>query len=601
MKTNKTIPLRTEIENKYKWKLEDIYSSEKEYEEAFKNSLQNIENLSKLKGTLKNSSDTLLFCLKECDRVSLEIDKIYVYSNMKLHEDSTVSKSQILSNRAESLITEYLSKTAFITPEIIEIPEETLKQFIEENEALKVYTHFLENIQREKKHILSEKEERIISKYSEILSAPQTIFTMLNDADMTFDDIENENGEKVQLTKGRYVSFLENKSRTVRENAFNSLYNSYISHKNTIAASYYGNVKSDTIQAELRGYSSALELALSDDNIPTSVYDNLIETVHKNIHLLHRYVDLRKKLLGVDELHMYDLYVPLTSDFDMEIPYEKAKEIVKEGLKPLGKDYIENLEKGFNGGWIDVLENKGKRGGAYSWGTFSVHPYVLLNHQNDVNSTFTLAHEMGHALHSYYTWEKQPYIYSGHKIFVAEVASTCNEVLLIKHLIETAKDKEFKKYLVNHFLEQFRGTFFRQTMFAEFEKIAHEMVQKGEPLTAENLSEVYHKLNEYYFGENIIIDEKIDIEWARIPHFYNSFYVYQYATGYCAAIALAEKILKEGESAVEKYKDFLRKGNSEYSIDLLKGAGVDMTEKTPIESALKVFENLIDEMEKLFS
>lgn len=600
MKNGKSIPLREEINNKYKWHLEDIYSSKEDFEKAFENSKNEIDKILSFKGKLNNSSDTLLNCLKECDRISLEIDKIYVYANMKFHEDSTVSESQILSNRAESLITEYMAKTSFITPEILTIPKENLNKFIEENKSLKLYTHFLENIQRESKHILSDSEEKILSQFSEISSSPQNIFTMLNDADMTFKDIENEKGEKVQLTKGRYVSFLENKSREVRKEAFNSLYDSYLDHKNTIAATYYGNVKSDVITANIRGYSSALEMALSDDNIPVSVYDNLVDTVRNNLNLLHRYVSLRKKILKVDQLHMYDLYVPLTEDFEMEIPYEKAQEIVLEGLKPMGEDYIENLKKGFNGGWIDVHENKGKRGGAYSWGTYSVHPYVLLNHQDNINSTFTLAHEMGHALHSYYTWEKQPYIYSGHKIFVAEVASTCNEVLLIKHLLKTTDDKEFKKYLVNYFLEQFRGTFFRQTMFAEFEKIAHEMVQRGEPLTADNLSALYHKLNCDYFGDDIIVDEKIDIEWARIPHFYNSFYVYQYSTGYCAAIALAEKILAEGESAVKKYKEFLSKGNSEYSIDLLKGAGVDMTEKAPLESAMKVFESLLDEMEKLF-
>ena len=596
----KNIPLRNEIDNKYKWNLEDIYSSIDEFEKAFNETLNSLDILESFKGTLKNSSENLLNCLKECDKIGLLLDKIYVYANMKFHEDSTVSESQSLSNKAETLLTEYLFVTAFITPEIIEIPEETLKEFLEENQALRVYTHYLENIQREKKHILSEKEEKILSKFSQISRSPQNIFTMLNEADMTFGDVENENGEKVQLTKGRYVSFLESKNRNVRENAFNTLYEAYLAHKNTIASTYYGNVQADVTTSEIRGYNSSLEMALSDDNIPVSVYDNLIETVRNHLPLLHRYVSLRKKILGVENLHMYDLYVPLTPNFDMKVSYEEAKEIVKEGLKPLGEDYIENLEKGFNSGWIDVYENKGKRGGAYSWGTYAVHPYVLLNHQDNINSTFTLAHEMGHALHSYYTWEKQPYIYSGHKIFVAEVASTCNEVLLIKHLLNKTDDIEFKKYLVNYFLEQFRGTFFRQTMFAEFEKIAHKMVKNGEPLTAENLSSIYHKLNEDYFGNDIIIDEKIDIEWARIPHFYNSFYVYQYATGYSSAIALANKILTEGESAVEKYKDFLRKGNSEYSIDLLKGAGVDMTTKEPLESAMTVFEELLDEMEKLF-
>ena len=422
---------------------------------------------------------------------------------------------------------------------------------------------------------------------------------MLNDADITFPSIKTTDGEELELTKGRYVTFLESPDRSVREQAFKNLYSKYLSQKNTIAATYSSSVKSDVFFAEARKYGSAMEMALSDDNIPLSVYDNLIETVNKNLPLLHRYVSLRKKELGVDELHMYDLYVPLVPDADVKIPYAEAKETVKEALKVMGEEYSAALEQGLESGWIDVYENKGKRGGAYSWGSYGVHPFVLLNHNDTINSMFTLAHEMGHALHSFFTWKKQPYLYADHKIFVAEVASTCNEALLMEHLLKTTEDKVMRKYLINYFLEQFRGTLFRQTMFAEFEKITHSMAEKGEPLTWEGMNQIYRDLNVKYFGEDIIIDPEIDIEWARIPHFYNAFYVYQYATGYSAAIALSRKILNEGQPAIDAYLDFLSKGDSEYSIDLLKGAGVDMSAAEPIENAMQLFKELLDEFETL--
>lgn len=428
--------------------------------------------------------------------------------------------------------------------------------------------------------------------------APQNIFTMLNDADIRFGEITDADGETVPLTKGRYVTFLENSDRRVRKEAFTSLYNTYFSQKNTLAATYAASVKSDVFFAKARNYSSARKMALADDNIPLSVYDNLIDTVHQYLPLMHRYVALRKKLLGLDEVHMYDLYAPLVSEANVKITFEEAKETVLRALDVLGTTYTDALKMGMESGWIDVYENEGKRGGAYSWGSYGVHPFVLLNHNDTVNSMFTLAHEMGHALHSWFTWQTQPYLYSGHKIFVAEVASTCNEALLMEYLLNTTKDQNMRKYLVNYYLEQFRGTLFRQTMFAEFEKITHEMVENGEPLTWENMNQIYHDLNRLYFGDDIVIDPQIDIEWARIPHFYNAFYVYQYATGYSAAIALSRKILTEGQPAIDAYLDFLSKGDSEYSIDLLKGAGVDMSKKDAIENAMVVFERLLDEMEQ---
>ena len=600
MKNSKDILLRNEINEKYKWNIEKIYLSNKNWEEEYNLLSKNLINLNKFKGKLKNSSQNLLDCLKEYEIMSIKIDKLYVYAHMRLHEDNTNSENQIISNKADNLISEFNTLSSFIIPEILEISYKDLKKFLNENNELKLYTHFFENIQRKKNHTFSKKEETIISKLTEMSYTPKKIYTMLNDADIKLSEIENENNEKIKLTKSRYISFLENKSRNIRKNAFKIFHKYYIEHKNTIGAIYYNNIKSSVIISNIRNYSSSLEYYLSDDNIPINVYNNLINIVNENLDSLHYYINLRKNILNLDEIHMYDLYVPLVSDFNFEINFEKSKDIILDALSILGEDYTNILKKAFNNRWIDIYENKGKRGGAYSWGTYSVQPYVLLNYQNDINSTFTLAHEMGHALHSYYSWKSQPYIYSEYKIFVAEVASTCNEIILTNYLMKTAKNIEMKKYILNHFIDQFRGTFFRQTMFAEFEKIVHNNVENGKPLNANNFSEIYRNLNKKYFGNQIIIDNEIDIEWARIPHFYTPYYVYQYATGYSAAIIIAEKILSKEKNALENYKKFLSKGSSQYSIELLKCAGVDITTTTPIENTIKLFRKLIKKLENLF-
>ena len=592
------LPKRTEINTNFAWHLEDIYSSTEIWEKDFEISQKNIDDLRNFSGKISTSAQNLLDCLNKNNEASLIIEKLYVYAFMHFHEDSTNTVYQQLSSKAENIMIQYSAATAFIVPEILTMSEQAIQNIINQND-FKVYRHFLENILRQKQHILSAQQEEFLAQASEIGGAPQTIFTMLNDADMKFAVIKNEKGENVELTKGRYISFLENKNRRVRKDAFEALYDSYLKQKNTIAATYSASVKSDVFFAKARNYTSSLSATLEDDNIPVAVYDNLIETVHQYLPLMHRYVALRKKLLGLDDIHMYDLYVPIVAEADKKISYDEAKQTVYKALQILGKDYTQALQKGFDSGWIDVYENEGKRSGAYSWGVYGVHPYVLLNHNDNINSMFTLAHEMGHALHSYFTWQKQPYIYGGHKIFVAEVASTCNEALLMHYLLQNTNDIAYKKYLINYYMEQFRGTLFRQTMFAEFEKITHEMVEKGEPLTCENMSEIYYHLNKQYFGDDIVIDEQIAIEWARIPHFYNAFYVYQYATGYSAAIALSEQIIKQGQPAIDRYLDFLSKGNSEYSIDLLKGAGVDMTSTEPIKNAMKVFEDLLNQMESL--
>jgi len=597
---NHTIPERKDTDPRFRWHIEDYFRTDADWEAAYTAMEAEIPAMASFHGKLAESAETLLSCLKKNEDLSLKLDHIYTYANMRMHEDSADAFYQGMASRAEMLLIRYSAAMSFLTPEIIAIPEEKLAAFREEKSAdFAIYDHFFHTLLRQKAHTLTPAEENLLAKAAEMGGAPQQIFTMLNDADITFPSIKTEEGEELELTKGRYITFLESPDRSIREQAFKNLYSVYLSQKNTIAATYSSSVKSDVFFAEARKYESAMEMALSDDNIPLSVYDNLIETVNKNLPLLHRYVSIRKKELGLDELHMYDLYVPLVPDADVKIPYAEAKKTVKEALSVMGEEYSAALEQGLEGGWIDVYENKGKRGGAYSWGSYGVHPFVLLNHNDTINSMFTLAHEMGHALHSFFTWKKQPYLYADHKIFVAEVASTCNEALLMEHLLKTTENKVMRKYLINYFLEQFRGTLFRQTMFAEFEKITHSMAEKGEPLTWEGMNKIYRDLNIKYFGEDIVIDPEIDIEWARIPHFYNAFYVYQYATGYSAAIALSRKILNEGQPAIDAYLDFLSKGDSEYSIDLLKGAGVDMSAAEPIENAMQLFKELLDEFETL--
>ena len=597
---NHSIPERKDTDPRFRWHIEDYFKTDTEWENAF-SALENaIPEMAAFSGTLADSAEQLLACLQKNEVLSLQLDHIYTYANMRMHEDSANAFYQGMASRAEMLLIRYSAALSFLTPEIIAIPTEKLAAFREEKSAdFAIYEHFFHSLLRQKAHTLTPAEENLLAKTAELGGAPQQIFTMLNDADISFPPIKTDSGEEMELTKGRYITFLESPDRNIRRQAFENLYSVYLRQKNTIAATYSASVKSDVFFAEAKKYSSAMEMALSDDNIPLSVYDTLIETVNRSLPLLHRYVALRKKALGVDELHMYDLYVPLVPDADVKIPYAEAKETVKKALSVMGEAYSSALSHGLESGWIDVYENKGKRGGAYSWGSYGVHPFVLLNHNDTINSMFTLAHEMGHALHSHFTWEKQPYLYADHKIFVAEVASTCNEALLMEYLLQTTEDKRMRKYLINYFLEQFRGTLFRQTMFAEFEKCTHAMAEKGEPLTWESMNQLYRELNQKYFGEDIVIDHEIDIEWARIPHFYNAFYVYQYATGYSAAIALSRKILKEGQTAIDAYLDFLSKGTSEYSIDLLKGAGVDMSTAEPIENAMQLFKELLDEFETL--
>lgn len=590
---------REEIEEKFTWAMQDMCSSDEKWEEELEALKGFAEKYSEFEGKLGSSAKTLCEFLKFEDKVGLACERVYVYANQKLHENMADSKYQDYSAKAQLILVQLSTANAFAEPEILSMSWEKIEGFLRENEELRLYETILRRLFRSKEHCLSEQEEKIIAKTGEMASASSDIFDMFNDADAKFGKIKDENGEHIEVTHGNYTVLMESQNREVRKAAFQAMYKTYTDYGNTLGAMYAANAKQLKFYAEVRNYNSALEMQLFDSNIPVSVYDNLIEAVHEYLPAMYKYVNIRKRVLNVDELHMYDVYVPLTKEVDMKISYDRAKEIVAEGLAPMGQEYISHLKEGFENRWIDVYENQGKRSGAYSWGVYGVHPYVLLNYQENLNNVFTLAHEMGHALHSYYSDNTQPYPYAGYKIFVAEVASTCNESLLIRNLLKKCTNKQERIYLLNYFIDQFKGTMFRQTMFAEFEKVTHEMCAKGDTLNSNNLCQVYHTLNQLYFGEEMISDDEIAIEWARIPHFYTPFYVYQYATGFAAAIALSGRILELGEQGVADYMKFLTGGCSKDPIELLKLAGVDMTEKKPVRDALAMFAELVDELDSL--
>ncbi|KRE10086.1 oligopeptidase PepB [Bacillus sp. Root239] len=597
----KKLPSRSEIKVEDTWKLEDIFASDDAWEKEFEEVKALIPQMEKFKGKLGESAQTLYDALQEQDELTMRVSKLYTYAHMRYDQDTTNSFYQGLNDRIKTLYTQIASALSYVTPEILSIEESKVKQYMAEHKELKLYAHALDEITRERPHILSESEEALLAQASEVLGSSSNTFGMLNNADLEFPSIKDENGEEVEITHGRYIRFLESSDRRVREEAFKAVYETYGKFKNTFASTLSGTVKKDNFSARVRHYNSARHSALSTNNIPEEVYDNLVKTVNDNLHLLHRYIDLRKKVLGIEELHMYDLYTPLVKDVKMEVTYEEAKDYILKGLKPLGEDYLNVLKEGFENRWVDVHENKGKRSGAYSSGTYGTNPYILMNWQDNVNNLFTLAHEFGHSVHSYYTRKTQPYPYGDYSIFVAEVASTCNEALLNDYLLKTIDDEKQRLYLLNHYLEGFRGTVFRQTMFAEFEHDVHLRAQNGEPLTPELLTKLYYDLNKKYFGDNLVIDEEIGLEWARIPHFYYNYYVYQYATGFSAAAALSKQILEEGDAAVERYVGFLKSGSSDYPIEVLKKAGVDMTTSQPIEEALAVFEEKLTEMERLLN
>lgn len=600
--TVKKLPARNEISPEDTWRLEDIFPSDEDWDKEYNEVQKLIPNAGKYQGRLGESPETLYEALQFQDHILSRLGKLYTYAHMRYDQDTTNSFYQSMDDKIKNLYSEAASVLAYIVPELLAEDEAKIAGFLEEKTELQLYKHSLEEINLQRPHVLSAEQESLLAQASEVLGASSNTFGMLNNADLEFPSIKDENGEDVEITHGRFIRFLESDEQRVRHDAFKAVYETYGRFRNTFASTLSGNIKKDNFNAKIRNYESARHAALAANNIPESVYENLVNTINDNLHLLHRYVKLRKKVLGVEELHMYDLYTPLVKEVKMEIPYKEAKDLILKGLKPLGGDYLDILKEGFENRWVDVHENKGKRSGAYSSGTYGTNPYILMNWQDNVNNLFTLAHEFGHSVHSYYTRKYQPYPYGNYSIFVAEVASTCNEALLNDYLLKTIDDDKKRLYLLNHYLEGFRGTVFRQTMFAEFEHLIHQKAQNNEALTADSLTKEYYELNKKYFGEeDIVIDEEIGLEWSRIPHFYYNYYVYQYATGFSAATALSKQILQEGQPAVDRYIEFLKSGSSDYPIEVLKKAGVDMTSSKPIEDACKVFEEKLNEMESLLS
>ena len=588
---------RNTIENKFKWTIDEMYPNEEAMDKDIQKLKDLIEESKKYKGTLADSEENLFQALNISEQASRLLQNLYVYTHMKSHEDTRINKNQANATKTDMLSTELSMATSYMVPEIIAMDSEKLENYLK-TEKLSHYKKYVDDILRLKPHTLNEREEELLAAVSDLSGVPENIYDMLSFADLQFPEIEDEKGEKIRVTHANFSLFLKSKDARVRKDAFEAMYSVYNQYKNTFASTLYGGIKSEIFYAKTRKYESALQGSLFQDNVSVDVYNNLIDAVHENLDTLNDYIDLKKKFLGLDKINMYDLYVPLTENFDMEIPYEKAQEIILEALKPLGEEYLENVKKAFSEGWIDVYGNEGKQGGAYSWGSYDSKSYILMSYKDDLNSLFTLIHEMGHSMHSYYSKNNQPYLYSGYKIFVAEVASTLNELLLINYLLKNASSKEEKVYLLNYYLEQFRTTVYRQTMFAEFEKICHGKVENGEPLTAEDFNNIYYDLNKKYYSESCEVNEDIALEWARIPHFYSNFYVYKYATGFSAASALSKQILEEGDSAVDRYKEFLKSGGSEFPLDQLRKAGVDMKKKEAVDEALHVFKDLVKQLEK---
>ena len=586
---------RKDIPSEDKWRLEDIFPTD----EAFKTSLSNVDkklaDLATYEGQLTQNSSDLLTFLKAQDDFWVEVNKLYVYAHMRLHEDGNQSFYQDLSQKSELFSIKASSTMAFVQPELSTLTPEQLETFYTQTPALLHYKRYFDELMRQKAHILDTATEALLAEVGNLAGTAQNTFAMLSNVDLKFPMVHNAEGETIPLTHATYIPLMENNKRKVRQEAFDALYSTYNAFKNTLASLFAGNIKQYALFTNTRHFNSPLEMALSENNIPTQVYHNLIQTVNKHLGTLHRYMALRKNTLSLDELHMYDLFVPMVKDYEKKLSFKEAQEIIIQALAPLGKDYIEVVTSAFDSGWIDKYENEGKRSGAYSWGTYGApHPYILLNHTSNINSMFTLAHEMGHAMHTYYSHKNQAPMYGDYCIFVAEVASTVNEALLMQYLLKQTNSPIEKQYLLNYFMDQFKNTLYRQTMFAEFELEMHLAYQKGETLTSEYLSTHYYELVKKYHGKDVMVDDAIAIEWSRIPHFYTPFYVYQYATGYSAAIALSERILNEGEPAVKDYIRFLSGGSSADPIDLLKIAGIDMSSEKPIEAALDLFSHLID-------
>lgn len=595
----KTVPQRSDIDAKYRWKLEDIFATDQLWEKDFSEVEGMLPAMTEFKGRLSESGATLLQCLQLQDSLWNITDRLYVYAGMKRDEDTREPSYQELYSRARSLATRVEQAASFIDPEILAMPKSALDEFMKSTTGLEPYQHYLGNIVRKKAHTLSTSEEEILAMAGDLARAPLNVWTMMNEADIKYPSIKDEEGNEVELTKQRYAKFLESTDRRVRRDASDAYSSAYLSYLNTLGATLSAGVAKDIFYAKARKYNSSLEASLDRYNIPVSVFENLISAADDNLERLHKYVGLRKKVLKLDELHKYDLSVPLAPEAKMEIPYDSAVAIIEKALAPLGEQYIADLKAGFASGWVDVYETEGKGTGAYSWGCYSSHPYMLLNYNNTLRNMFTVAHEMGHCMHRYYTNKNQPYINAGHAIFTAEVASTVNEALLMDYLLKKTEDKAKKLYLLNHYIDEIEGTFYTQVMFSEFEKAIHRKVEDGEALASASMRQMYRDLFQKFYGPELTLDSLDDLGCLRIYHFYRSFYVYQYATGYAAATTISRKILEGDKEALARYLEFLKTGNSDYPVNLLKQAGVDMTSPEPVNKTIELFAGLVDEMEKL--
>lgn len=593
------VPKRSEIPKELTWDLESVYADDSQWEQDFARAEAMIPQLAACQGTLGKGSKELQHGITLLHDLYMLLDKLLSYARMRRDEDTSNSKYVALADRGTSLWIRAAAAGAFVTPEILAIPQETLNGWVQSEPGLQVYAHYLDDMNRSRPHVRSAEIEELLAQTEEVARAPEEIFGQLNDADLLFPSIKDAQGNPVEITQERYQRFIESTDRRVRHDAYKSLYSAYRQHAHTMAATLGAQIKTHVFFARARRHESALAASLHANNIPTAVYRNLLATVRKNLPAMHRYLKLRKRLLGLDEMYFYDLYVPIVPEVHVEYSYEQAVQTVCAAVTPLGETYVSDLRHGFASRWVDVLENQGKRSGAYQGGAYATAPFVLLNFQGTLNDVFTIAHEMGHAMHAFYTRRTQPFVYGDTNIFVAEVASTANEQLLTAHLLRETTDPGMRQYLLNYNLEQFRRTLYRQAMFAEFELWLHEQVEAGAALTVDTLSEQYRQLNADYYGPDLTLDDDIALEWARIPHFYYNFYVYQYATGIAAAVALSQQILSEGRPAVERYLDFLRAGNSDYPINVLQRAGVDMTSPEPVQQALDVFNRLLGEMEAI--
>ncbi|MCL2752897.1 MAG: oligoendopeptidase F [Defluviitaleaceae bacterium] len=592
---------REQIAPEHKWNTASIFASDEAWEAQLNALPVLLENFKKFEGKACESGETLLACLNASNEITEKVYHVFLYANLKGDEDTGNSVYQGYRDRARGIATQMHASTSFFSPEVIAAGEEKIMQYVASTSGLEVYKHYFENIFRAQKHILTPDKEEIMAKAGEIGDASQAIYNMIIQTDMVFGKAMDGNGKEHEVTSGGYGSLMQSTDRILRKNVQELYYDTYIKQKNTIAEAYNYSVKNDNFVAGVRNYDSAIAHSLSNYNIPKDIYTNLIKTIHDNMHIFHRYLDLRKRMLGVETLEFHDIYAPIVKDADVKMDWEEAKKTVYDGVAVLGKEYQDLIQKCYDENWIDVYENKGKANGAYSWGAYGLkHPFVLMNYDDTIGDMFTLAHELGHALHSYYTHNNQPHVYGSYTIFLAEIASTVNEALVMEHMLaNTDKVAEKTKYcyLLNEFLEGFKSTIFRQTMFAEFEMLSHEMAERGEPLNSQSLNDLYKSLLERYFGDHIVIDDRIVYEWSRVPHFYRAFYVYQYSTGYASAMAFSKAIREEGAPAVEKYLGLLKSGSSDYSIELLKKAGLDMTTPVPIQAAMDVFKDVLDRFE----